>query len=160
MVKGEAPAPNDDSEGGAPQVLSFRDVCTSEEYAQAFEEMAYEGKPIALAAKHHKIRTDNLTRAFNRPKIRKVYNQIVKSIKEGAGVQAYIRNIDLSVNSASDHVKADLNKWIAGVDGIAALKRVEGRMHHTHSFDGFEYPDEEPPIDITPDAQSDAEDDE
>lgn len=152
MNKKPAPAPVESDnphpshEGEAPQTPTFQDTGIQDHYSEAFEDMAYRGIPLPLAAKHHKIRPDNLTRAFNRPAVRAVYNQIVKSIREGAGVQAYLRNVELSVSSSSDHVKADLNKWIAGVDGIAALKRVEGRMHHTHSFDGFEYPT----LDVTP----------
>jgi hypothetical protein len=128
---------------------SFEGTGLADNTVKALEEMAFEGKSLSLAAKANNIRTDNLTRTFNKPHIRHVYNQLVKTIKENAGMQAYIRNIQLSQTSGSDHVRADLNKWIAGVDGIAALKRVEGKFSHTHAFGGFDYPDPEP-IDVTP----------
>lgn len=144
------------TEGAA--LASFDQLHLGEHYIAAFNDMAYKGMSLSLAATKHSIRVDNLTRAFDRPQVRRVYNQILKGIRNGAGMQAYIRNLELSQTSNSDHVKADLNKWIAGVDGIAALKRVEGRIHHQHSFGGFDY-DEDEPVDVTPeDSQSPADD--
>jgi hypothetical protein len=117
--------------------------------------MAYEGLSLHLAAKQHKIRPDNFTRTFNIPAVRRVYNQLVKSIRDNAGQQAYVRMVNLSQTSQSDHVKLEANKWIAGVDGIAALKRVEGRMQHSHTFGGFDYPEPDT-VDVTPlDADTD-----
>jgi hypothetical protein len=43
----------------------------------------------------------------------------------------------MSETAASETVKLDAYKWIAGVDNIAPIKRVEGRMTHTHAFQWF-----------------------
>lgn len=125
---------------------------------KAIEDMAYRGMPLTVAADTHKIRRDHLTRTFNRPEVRAVYNQIVKSIREGAAVQAYLRNVELSHAATSENVRLEANKWIAGVDGIAALKRVEGRMHHSHTFEGFDYDAAMGAKDVSPDTASDDDD--
>ncbi|WP_065331239.1 hypothetical protein [Tritonibacter mobilis] len=140
-----------EEEGAAlpPAQITFEGLNLHPQTIRALEAMAYEGLSLHLAAKKENIRPDNFTRAFNRPEVRRVYNQIVKAIKDNAATQAYVRNVNLAQSSNSDHVRADLNKWIAGVDGIAAVKRVEGKMHHTHAFGGFEY-DEPEAVDITP----------
>lgn len=106
---------------------------------RALEDMAYRGVPLTIAADTYGIRRDHLTRTMNRPEVRAVYNQIVKSIRDGAAVQAYLRNVELAAGAKSEQVRLEANKWIAGVDGIAALKRVEGRMHHQHTFGGFDF---------------------
>lgn len=144
-------------EGAAlpPADITFEGLGLGKSSVEALEAMAYEGLSLHLAAKQHKIRTDNFTRTFNNPRVRRVYNQVVKAIRDNAGQQAYVRMVNLSQTSSSDHVKLEANKWIAGVDGIAALKRVEGRMQHTHAFAGFDYPEPDT-VDVTPtDADTD-----
>ncbi|WP_120636036.1 hypothetical protein [Ruegeria sp. EL01] len=152
------PAEQEEGEALPPADISFHDIGLHPQSVKALEAMAYEGMSLHLAAKREGIRPDNFARTFNKPHIRRVYNQVVKAIRDNAAAQAYVRNVNLAQSSNSDHVKADLNKWIAGVDGIAAVKRVEGRMHHQHSFGGFDYDDDEP-VDVTPeDTQSPADD--
>lgn len=150
------PEPQEEGAALPPAEISFRGLGLGKKTVRALEAMAYEGMSAHLAAQREGIRIDNFNRTFGKPHVRRVYNQVVKTIRDNAAVQAYLRNVSLSQTSQSDHVKADLNKWIAGVDGIAAVKRVEGRMHHQHSFGGFEF-DEPEPIDVTPeDTQSPA----
>ncbi len=144
-------------EGAAlpPADLTFDGLGLGDKSIEALEAMAYEGLSLHLAAKRADIRVDNFNRTFSNPRVRRVYNQVVKSIRDNAAQQAYIRMVGLAQTSQSDHVRLEANKWIAGVDGIAAVKRVEGKMHHTHAFGGFEY-DEPEAVDITPeDAQGD-----
>lgn len=133
----KAPAPAE-ALAETPQI-SFKGLGLAARTVRALDDMAYRGVPLPHAADTHGIRRDNLTRSFSSPQVRAVYNQIVKSIREGAAVQAYLRNVELAHTASSENVKLEANKWIAGVDGIAALKRVEGRMHHQHSFAGFEF---------------------
>lgn len=115
----------------------------------AVDLMLDEGITDTLAAQRAGVRIDNLRRALKRPHVIALFNQRIKDIQENAGIQAYVRNIQLAQTSESDHVKADLNKWIAGVDGISPVQKVEGRHMHSHSFGGFTYkrPD---PKDVTP----------
>ena len=111
--------------------------------------MAAEGIEDSLAAKRAGVRIDNLRRALKAPANKAYLNQAIMDVRQNAGQRAFVRNVHLAQTSESDHVKADLNKWIAGVDNIAPIKRVEGRMQHTHSFAGFEFDDDEP-VDVTP----------
>ena len=60
-----------------------------------------------------------------------------------------MRIVELSQSAKSETVRADCNKWLAGVDNIAPVKRVEANYQHKVQFGGFEYPDLEP-IDVTP----------
>jgi len=146
-----------------PPEMTFKGLHLGRTTIAALEDMAYKGLSLNQAADKHKVRTHNLARAFNRPHVRAAYNQIVKSIRENAGQAAYLRNVDLSHSAQSEHVRADLNKWIAGVDGIAAVKKVEGRHMHAHAFAGFDfgnYGDDDDAIDATPTDHASGDDDE
>jgi hypothetical protein len=101
--------------------------------------MGEQGVSSTLAAQRAGVRIDNLNKALKRPYVIMALNQMFADVKANAAQQAYIRNVRLAETSDSDHVKADLNKWVAGVDGIAALKRVEGKHTVSHTFGGFEY---------------------
>lgn len=150
------PAPIEEGAALPPSDVTFDGLGLGEKTVKALEAMAYEGISLHIAARKNEMKPQNLTRAFNLPHVRRVYNQMVMAIRQNAAMEAYIRMIDLSQTSASDHVRLEANKWIAGVGGIAALKRVEGRIAHTHTFGGFEYPEPEP-VDVTPaDTQSPA----
>lgn len=137
---------------------SFKGIKLAARTIRALEDMAYRGVPLTHAADAHGIRRDSLVRSFNNPATRAVYNQIVSSIREGAAVQAYLRNVELAHLATSETVKLEANKWIAGVDGIAALKRVEGRMAHHHTFGGFDFGTFGTTVEHSPDTPSGADD--
>lgn len=101
--------------------------------------MGEHGVSSTLAAQRAGVRIDNLNKALKRPYVIMALNQMFADVKANAAQQAYLRNVRLAETSDSDHVKADLNKWVAGVDGIAALKRVEGKHTVSHTFGGFSY---------------------
>lgn len=116
---------------------------------EALEDMAHEGLPLPLAAKRHSIRPDNLERAFNKPHVRKAYNQLVRAIRDNSAQAAYMRINHLSYTSDSDRIQLDASKWVAGVDGISPVQKVSGQVSVSHSFTGFEYPTIEAK-DVTP----------
>ena len=120
--------------------------------------MAEEGEDLATAAQRVGIVKSSAIRAFNKPHVRSLYNQHVADIRANAAQAAYLRMNHLSKTAKSEQVKAEANKWVAGVDGIAALKRVEGRMHHQHTFGGFDYSEAGPIVDVSPDSPSVADD--
>ena len=125
---------------------SFRGLRLGGKTVQALEMMANEGVSLAEASKVVGIRKANLERAFDIPDVRVAYNKLIRHIRDNAAQEAYLRIVELSKNADSEHVRADCNKWLAGVDGIAPVKRVESKYHHTHQFGGFQYDDE--PIDV------------
>lgn len=103
------------------------------------EIMASEGTDLTTAAQRVGIVKSSAQRAFAKPVCRALYNQWVADIRANAAQAAYLRNVHLSQTAKSEQVKLEANKWVAGVDGIAALRRVEGRMQHQHTFAGFVY---------------------
>ena len=133
-------------------------VRISEQMREVIRLMADEGIDIATAAQRVGIVKSSAIRAFNKPHVRSLYNQHVADIRANAAQAAYLRMNHLSKTAKSEQVKAEANKWVAGVDGIAALKRVEGRMHHQHTFGGFDYSEAGPIVDVSPDSPSVADD--
>lgn len=128
-----------DTEGEAPALPTFDGCNLTKRYKAALEQMAYEGASLHVAARENGIRTDNFIKAFNRPHVRKRYNAIVSAIREGAAVQSYLRIQRRAESALSEHVRQRADEWIAGVDGLSPLKRVEGKHSHTHTFGGFDY---------------------
>lgn len=116
---------------------------------EALELMAHEGLSLPLAAKQKNIRVDNLQRAFNKPKVRAAFNQLVKTIRDNASQMAYLRINHLSQASQSERMTFDAARWVAGVDGLSPVQKVQGTHSHSISFGGFEYPDLEAK-DVTP----------
>lgn len=118
---------------------------------KAIEAMAFEGLPISVAADRFGIRRDNFARVLNRPEVRKAFNQLLAAIRDNAARAAYMRINDLAMNAKSERVRLMANEWIAGVDGIAKVQKVEGHMRHQVVFGGFEYVK---PKDITSETSS------
>ena len=112
--------------------------------------MAEEGSPLHEAAKKADITRDAAVKAFKRPFVRMLHNQMVEELKDNAAQKAYLRINDLSVNAESERVRLDANRWVAGVDGISPVRRVDGFHRLYHTFGGFEYPTLDAK-DVTPD---------
>lgn len=108
---------------------------------EALEAMAFEGLPLPRAAEQFNIRADNLLRAFDRPHVRSAYNQVVKAIRDNAAHMAYLRINHMSMTASSEQVKLKANTWVAGVDGLSPIQKVQGQHQVNHSFGGFDYGD-------------------
>lgn len=118
---------------------------------EGLELMLYEGVSSSLAAKRVGLRADNLMRARNSKAVIKHWNHIVAQQRANSAQEAFQRINHLSEVTQSDHVKLEANKWVAGVGGVAPVKRVEGKFSHSVSFGGFEFDDPaEQATDITP----------
>jgi predicted DNA-binding protein (UPF0251 family) len=112
--------------------------------------MTEEALPRAEAAQRAGITDDAVQRAMKKKHVRAAYNQAVADVRENAAQKAYLKIARLSDAGDSQRLQFDASRWIAGVDGIAPVQKVEGRHMVNHSFAGFEYPT----IDVTPgDAQ-------
>lgn len=131
----------------------------SAETRAAVEHMANTGASCTAAADHAKMTKDGLARALKKPHVKALLNQMIADVRENAAQLAYIRLNVMSQTAVSEHVKADTNKWIAGVDGISPVQKVQGQHHITHKFEGFDYDDPDV-VDVTPpDTQSGGQDD-
>lgn len=117
----------------------FTGLRLSAKTIQALEFMAHEALSLADAADRAGVRRDNLKRAFDLPAVRERFNEIVAWIRNSEGGAAYLRMVQLAKTADSEHVRLEANKWLAGVDGLAPVKRVEGRFSHRHGFEGFDF---------------------
>lgn len=110
---------------------------------EAMEAMAHEGISIKDAAIRAKMHIEALRRAFRKTHVKQAYNQLIADIRANAGQLAYLRINHLGQTAISENVKLEANKWVAGVDNIAPIKRVEGRVQVSHSFGGFTFGDDD-----------------
>ena len=115
----------------------------------AIEEMAFKGATLHSAAAKHKMRPDNLAKAFRKPHVKAAYEQTVKAIERGAARHSFRRIVDMAENSESGRLRYDANRWVAGVGGISPVQKVDARHQHNVTFGGFTY-DRPDPKDITP----------
>ena len=116
---------------------TFKGLRLSEKTVSALEAMAYEGLSLHIAADRAGVRRHNLQRAFEAPMVKQAYNRIVDFIRSNAAQDAYLRMVDLAQNAQSENVKLRANEWVAGVDGISPLKKVQGQHNHSIQFGGF-----------------------
>jgi hypothetical protein len=111
----------------------------STQMKDVLELMAYQGLNVRNAATKIGWEPASAVRAFGRPHVKDAYYQLVREIRSNAAQEAYLRINSMANEADSEHVRLAANQWIAGVDGIAAVKRVEGRMTVSHQFAGFDY---------------------
>lgn len=117
-------------------------VRVSREMIAVLEVMADAGLKIRDAARRVGMNPDSAVRAFNRQHTKAAYNQMVKDIRNNAGQKAFLRINHLAQHADSETVKLEANRWLAGVDGLAPVRRVEGAVAFLHQFSGFDYDDE------------------
>lgn len=116
----------------------------SDEMRRCVEIMAHEGLPLHMAAARAKIHRDTATRNMRKPHVLELFKQMVRDVRVNASQAAYMRMVHLSTHADSERVRLDATKWVAGVDGIAPVQKIEGRYSHQHTFGGFEYEEHEP----------------
>ena len=106
---------------------------------KAIEIMAHTGASKASAAKQAEVKPSNLTRSLQSPQGQILYKHLVKQVRENAAQAAYLKINHLTENAQSERLKYDASRWVAGVDGISPVQKVQGQHHHNHQFGGFEY---------------------
>jgi len=126
----------------------------SDEMRQCVEIMATEGLPVHLAAERAGIARDTAVRNMRKPHVLQLFNLRVRDVRQNAAQAAYMRIHQLSLHSTNERVKLDASKWLAGVDGVAPVQKVQGFHRHSHTFGGFVYPDLEE-VGVTPAEQTD-----
>jgi len=127
-------------EPGKPAKV-YQRVRISDEMRRCVEIMATEGIPLPVAAERAGITRDAAVKNMKKPHILRLLNQRVKEVRDNAAQEAYLRINHMSQTVGNDRLKFDASRWVAGVDGIAPVQKVQGQHHHSHSFQGFEYPD-------------------
>ena len=124
-----------------PSPPNFKNLRLGKKTIEALEIMAWQGIPLHKAAELVGMRRDNLERAFNLPHVHQRWNLLTRYIRQGEGQAAVARIAELARTARSEHVRLAANEWLAGVEGVAPISRVQGVFRHTHNFGGFEYPD-------------------
>lgn len=122
------------------------------------QHMAQEGVDLTIAAQRAGMNVEAAKNAFRRPHVKAALNQMIKEVRDNAAQMAYLRINKISQDAKSDRTRLDANKWLAGVDGISPVQKVEGNHRHNVTFGGFEYSGPEP-VDVTPE-NSESPDDE
>jgi hypothetical protein len=116
-------------------------VRISDEMRRCVEIMANTGIGAREAAVKAGINPDTAVRNLRKSHVLKLFNELVHDIRINAAQAAYLRINDQSLNSNNERVKFEASKWIAGVDGLSPVQRVESRHSHRVTFGGFSYPD-------------------
>lgn len=116
-------------------------VRISDEMRLCVELMATEGLPVHMAAERANISRDTAVRNMRKPHVLRLFNQQVKEIRDNAAQAAYLRINEMALNAKSEQVRLKANEWVAGVDGISKVQKVQGHHSHSHAFRGFSYPD-------------------
>ena len=149
---GAAPSPVD-PRAKATRKKGGQRTRLSTQMATVIEIMAYKGLPLSDAAKQAGITYVSARRAMSQQHVKNAFNQLVAEIRANAGQAAYLRLVDISINAKSETVRADANKWVAGVDGISPITKVQGTHAVTHKFEGYKY-DRPDAVDVTPTDQT------
>lgn len=112
----------------------------SDEMRQCVEIMATEGLPVPAAAERAGIARDTAVRNMRKPHVLALFNRRIREVRDNAAQAAYMRIHHQSITSESERIRFEANRWVAGIDGITPVQKVQGQHHHGHTFAGFEYP--------------------
>jgi hypothetical protein len=124
----------------------------SAQMKQVIQYMVEKGLPLPAAAEQANMTRDAAVRAFNRPHVKTYFKHLVTQARDNAAQMAYLRINAISETAENERLKYDASRWVAGVDGISPVQKVEGRHQHNIAFGGFDYPDLSAK-DVTPDTQ-------
>lgn len=107
---------------------------------KAIAYMVWDAMDRTAAAERAGITSDNLRKALKQPKVKALMAQEFKELREGAPIEAYANIRELGHTAKSEDVRLRSNQWVAGVDGLAPVTKVQGQMKVSHAFEGFAYP--------------------
>lgn len=130
----------------------------SKEMRECVELMATRGLPLPQAAELSNITKDSAARAMKKSHVLALLNQRVKDVRDNAAQMAYLRINHQAMTAGNARLRFDANRWVAGVDGISPVQKVQGQHQHSHSFTGFSYPDLDTIEGTTGDTKSPADD--
>lgn len=114
---------------------------------RAIEAMVWEGLDHKTAAEQANLNPEAFRRSLQRPHYIQLLRQEHARLREAAPFKAYSRIERLAEQANSEPVKLEANKWIAGVDALAPVSRVDINARVAHSFVNYDYSDA---LDITP----------
>ncbi len=101
--------------------------------------MVWDGLTRKAAAERAGITDQSLYRAFTLAKVKNLYAQELADLRSNGPARAYINMINLAEQAKSEDVRFRANSWIAGVDGLAPVSKVQGQVQVNHTFGGYSY---------------------
>ena len=116
---------------------SFKGLKLGTNNVEALEAMEHQGLSSHKAAKRIGIRNSNLRRANERPHLRQVFRELVDFVRVNGAQEAYLRIVELSQTAKSETVRLEANKWLAGIDGVGPVAKMQAL--HPVTSTGFDY---------------------
>lgn len=111
--------------------------------------MIHKGQSLWDAAIEVNLSFEAAQRLNDKPLFWDTYAQEVEKLRENGSAVAYATIHRLQTQDVGAGVKLNAAKWVAGVDGVAPVTKLEAKHQHHVKFEGFRY--ERPSMkDVTP----------
>jgi hypothetical protein len=115
---------------------SMKRARLSPQMASVLDVMALEGLSVRDAARQVGMSPDAALKALKRPHVKTAYNHMLNEVRQNAAHRAYLRICHLAEAGDSEEVRLRACMWVAGVEDIAPLKKVQAQFA-SGPFGGF-----------------------
>lgn len=115
--------------------------------------MVEHGLNRASAAEKAGLKDNSLYIALRKPDVCSFRLSLMQVFRESAASRSISRVDVLADTAESEHVRLKSNELLLGIEGIAPVQRVEGRIEHAHVVPGLTivYDTRQPSlVDVTP----------
>jgi len=106
-----------------------RKVRISTNVKRAIEAMVHDGKKRAEAAQIAGILDESLRQALTRQECCAYLNDQLRVKRTSAAARTVAKAEQLMDGAESEHVQADMTKWLAGLEGISPVQRTESTIN-------------------------------
>jgi hypothetical protein len=103
----------------------------------AVDAMVLDALPRAKAAAKAGISEHGLYKALRKPPTMAYMRAQMQMLRESAASRTIAKAEKLMDEAASEHVQADMTKWLAGLEGIAPVQRIENTHIHRNTQPGL-----------------------
>lgn len=87
--------------------------------------MVFEGAKRDEAADNAGLHRDSLRKAFKRPDVLTYLREQQQALRTSAAARTIAKAEKLMDGAESEHVQADMVKWLAGLEGVSPTQRVD-----------------------------------
>jgi hypothetical protein len=105
----------------------------------AIDAMVMEALPRPEAAKRAGITEHALYKALRKPPTLAYMQTQLQALRESAAARTIAKAEKLMDSAQSEHVQADMTKWLAGIEGIAVVTKTESLNVHKHFIPGLTF---------------------
>ena len=102
--------------------------------------IATRGHTVEEAAKELNYKLEYAQSLFERVEFQQAIIEAIDAARENAAHKAWATMYFLMTEGGSDRIKFEAARWIAGVEGMSPVAKVDARVAHNVSFGGFAYP--------------------